>query len=230
MNCCNTPVLALLSEWCLFLCPGGAQHSHPGITVDLTRGWCTADDDCNMLVELLLSAKRVNISISATDYTVQTPMRYTCIYVFTNPTKPLRNSSIGFEVTLSVGTVPLLLPFFLHYPNLLRHQNVPWELYLKLRAAESCWTPCSSFTFWTHRTTPALQASTFLTHLLRLLIPRAAALLYEVLSLREERKGMCGLLLVPSPSSCRRRKPRQTPESTGRRHRCIKGIWYRSRT
>lgn len=63
INCCSTAVLALLRELCLFLCPGecgdqpGAQHSHPGVTVALAvyltshlSDWCTADDDCKMLL------------------------------------------------------------------------------------------------------------------------------------------------------------------------------------
>lgn len=157
-------------------------------------------------------------------------MRYTYISVFTNPTKPLGNSSIGFEVTLAVGTVPLLLPFFRPCPDLLRHQNVPWELYLKVRAAEGCWNPGCSSTFLKCRTIPSLQASTFLTHLLRLLIPNAQQHCSRECYPAGQREGMCGLLLVPSPSSCRRRKPLQTSESTGRRHRCSKGSWYRSRT
>lgn len=111
-------------------------------------------------MKLQLSVKELN---SATDDSVQTSLRDTYTYVFTNPTKPLRNSCIDFEVTLSAGTVPLLLPFFLPCQNLLGHKNVPSELYLRVRAAEACWTLCSSSTFFIFRTVLALQASAFLT-------------------------------------------------------------------
>lgn len=149
-------------------------------------------------MELQLSAKEVN---SATDDSVQTPLRDTYTYVFTNPTKPLRNSCIDFEVALAAGTVPLLLPFFLPCPNLLRHQNIPSELCLRVRAAEACQNPCSSSTFFIFRTITALQASAFLTHLLRLLIPKAQQCCSRVCYPSGRRRGVCGLLLVPSSSS-----------------------------
>lgn len=146
INCCSTAVLALLREWHLFLCPGefgdppGAQHFHPGMTVALAvylishlSDWWIEDGGCKMLQELH-SAERVNISITTRHDTVQTPTKYPYIYVGTNPTKPLRNSSVGFKVSPAVGII--LLIFFLPYPILLRHQSVPWELYLKARAAE----------------------------------------------------------------------------------------------
>lgn len=146
INCCSTAVLAQLREWCLFLYPGecgeppDAQHFHPGMTVALAvylishlPDWWIEHDGCKMLQELH-SAEQVNISITTRHDTVQTPMKYPYIYVCTNPTKPLRNSSVGFKVSPAVGII--LLIFFLPYPILLRHQSVPWELYLKARAAE----------------------------------------------------------------------------------------------
>lgn len=118
-------------------------------------------------MELLLSTKRVNISISATDDTVQTPMRYSCIDIFTNSIKPLTNSSISYS-----GCWHCFPSSFLpSLSTLAKTQKVSWELYLKVRAAGDCWTPCSTSAFLSCRTIPALQASTFLTHLLRLLIP-----------------------------------------------------------
>lgn len=136
ISCCSSAVLTLVRERCLFLCPGecddhpGAQHSHPGVTVALAVyltshlfDGCIEDDDCKVLQELL-STERVSISISTTDDTVQTPMKYPYISLFTNPTKLLRNSSMGLKVTPAVGIIPLLLPFFFPWPILLRHQSV----------------------------------------------------------------------------------------------------------
>lgn len=235
INSCSTAVPALHREWCLFLCPGecgdhpGAPHSHPGMTVALAgvtshlSDWCIADDDCKMLLELL-SAKRVNISISATDNTVQTPMKYPYIYVFTNPTKPLKNSSIGFQVTPAAGVIPLLLPFFLPCPILLRYQSV-LESFISKQGLQRLFL-IHSFNMQYYLD---VQASTFFTHL-RLLIPNAWQHCPKECYPSGRGEGMCGLLLVSSLSSIAIRNQMQMPERMGRRHRCSKSSWYRSRT
>ena len=169
-------------------------------------------------MELQLPAKEGSIYISETDDTVQTPLRYTYIYLFTNPTKPLRNSSTGFEVTFGCGHCS-------HPPSFLPSLT---------KLAETA--KCCLRTLSQDKGCERLLNSLFLIHFLNMQDYPCSASLYlphspsemtvnpnaEQCCSREcypsgRKEGMCDLFLVPSPSSCRIRKPMQIPERARRR-------------